>query len=439
MNTKWWHLAAFVVIVLSVAILLHPTKYRAGWMHLRGGELRKAIDELRQVYKENQRNYRAIKYLAQALEQKGNYDEAGGYLDKLLELKPREDHYKEAVRFYTWNLMPQKAKLTYRKWLDYRRARGKSFDDEDGERMVNDLYAYYLMDQEYKDAIDMLKIRQEIDDENRESLDNDLITLHEYIGDMDATLAILEKVLERNVKNTYALEKFMRLAAFSGKQDLAEKYLAQNIKENPDNDESWERMIRFASAERKDYERADKWYTKWLERKPEDANLMKKYINWLMGTDQQKKAITYMEKNDMQDMKDDYFKKTLEDLYIWNNVKPKLLVIYQERFKKNPHDKENADNLLALLIEFKKFDEAKEVLQRLATIYPKIYAQQLVDLYDLQDDDASAIAALEKAVHRSGDPELLKRLGERYLWSTPKAKAKKQTLDSSEQSDKLQQ
>ncbi len=426
MRTKWWHIALFALIMIAAAAALHPTKLRSGWMLVKGGKIHDAIRQIAAVHEKNPENYRAIKALAQAKEETGETGEAALLYEQLLKRKPIDDNFREVVRFYTWNLEPAKALGTYERWFGFRKEKGISFDDDDGRKMVRDLYAQYLIDKDIKRAIDMLKVERALQPDQARVLDNDLVVLYEKMGDLDTTIAELEKILRTDRTNVYALGKFAQIAKLGGKTDVARAFLVKDIERNPTERAAWDRMITF-ETECGNYRDADAWYKKLLAMNVNDTALKKRYVGWLLATEQQHEAVGYLESLPPEDARDPYFNTTLVQLYEWLNMKGKLLPIYAERFARNPYDRDNAQKLVWLLYDAKKYGMLTRVLSRLASRYPKNkeYARMLVDAYDAQGDAARGTAQLEKAARKSNDPALLKELGERYLWtgSRPRATA----------------
>ncbi|MFA4873957.1 MAG: tetratricopeptide repeat protein [bacterium] len=422
MGTKLWHIALFAVIVLAVAAIMHPTNFRTAWMYLGSGRVNDAILKLSKIYERNPKDYRTIKMLAEALEQEGRVDEAERLYARLIEIKPREDNFKELVRFYTWTEQPGKAKGALERWLDFRQTQKLSFSDDDGKLMLGDLYAYDLLYQEYAKAIKVLQMRREVEPKEARAIDDDMIALYETVGDLSSTAALLQKMLEANDRNTYALEKFMQIAKASGKTDVVLKYLTKNIAESPQDQNVWQRVITFETRSG-DLGSANEWYKKWLTNEPSNSKLRKKYVEWLLSTDQQKVAIAFLEDLTRGKEVDPYYSDTLTKLYEWNGVKDKLVPIYLARFEKDPSDRENARKLVWLLNDMKRYADAEKVLRRLTDIYPgnREYSKMLVDLYDAQNKPGSAIAELEKLTQNNDDPKLLKSLGEHYLWSSGKS------------------
>ena len=429
MNVKWWHIMIFVAVILAVAAILHPTKLRMGWMYLHSGQAYEAIKKLEEAYEKDPSNYRALRAYAGALESAGMTDEAEEAYARLIEIKPREDHFQEVVRFYSWMENPRKRKEVLEKWYKHRTTLEKGFEDEEGLRILNNLYAHYLMDQEYEQALAILKELRMIDPKNRKKINNDLITIYEKTGDVDGTMTHLEVVMEEDPDNAYALEKFVQLAMLSDRKGDAEGHLAKNVERHPDDEAAWQRIINF-ETNMKDYEAANMWWKKRLVRKPSDAKLGKSYFDWLLATEQQDLAISYIEGLPKKTRDEPYYRDMLLKLYEWNQETGKLIPIYRANFRANPRDRENAQKLIWLLYDHKEYSELEGVLKKLNEIYPanKEYAIQLADVQDLRQEDAAAIKTLERAARDTDDNEILKRLGERLLWSsgdtTPQAPAK---------------
>ncbi len=424
MGTRLWHIAVFVAILLAVAAIVHPTNFRQAWMYLSSGKLHDAVVKLNKIYKKNPDDYRTIKMLATALEEEGNVDQAERLYAELIKIKPRDDNFKEVVRFYIWTLQPGKAQQACREWLDFRLKNGISLDDEDGKQMLSDLYAYDLLYEDYKEGIKVLYLLRDVEPKEAGWINDDLISLYEMSGDFDSTVSFLENILKQDPKNIYALEKFLQLAKTSGKIDIAKGYLEKDIRENPSDAKVWNRLIDF-DARTGDLNAANGWYVKWLDLAPNDWARKKRYINWLMATDQQKTAIAYLEGLDASRLSDPWFMKTLIDLYEWNNDKKKLAPIYEARFERNPGDRANAEKLIWLLNDLKEYAREERVLKRLVEFSPgnREYETMLMNFYEGRNDSAAALPLLKKLATSTNDPALLKRLGEYYMWNAGKKPA----------------
>ncbi|MFH1653657.1 MAG: tetratricopeptide repeat protein [Pseudomonadota bacterium] len=427
MSLKSWYIALFVLLILIVGVILHPSKMREGWMLYKSAKVHEAIEKFKTILTEEPDNYRAINMLAKSLENIGETEEAGRYFEKLLTLKPSDENFKEVVRFYTWTEQPDKTKKAYEGWYDYRTKSGISFDDEDGKQILNDLYGFFLMDQKYKSAIDVLQRQKRYKPEEIKTIDNELLILYEKSGDLNTTIALIEKVLQADSENIEALEKYMSLAKISGRGKSLEKILEKNINKNPKDTKEWERMIEYKTMA-KEYDDADKWFKKWIKREPGNLELKKNLIEWYVGTEQQKRAMGYIE--DLlakSKIEDPYYLKMLSELYKWNDVKEKLLPIYLKEFYANPATFEDKDELVYILLELKKYDVAKGVLTTLTEMMPKNkeFAIDLAALYDMEGNTDAAIAVIEKCAKSTNDPAMYLDLGERYVWAGQMEKANK--------------
>lgn len=414
MGIKWWHVAVFVAVIIIIAALLHPTRLRMGWMFVKSGRAVEAIEKLTHIFEKDPGNYRALKYLAEALEKAGRPEEAKKMYENLLKVKPREENFREVARFYMWNGKREDAKWAYGKWFDARREKRTSFSDDEGQEILDNLYALCLEFKDHKKAIEVLEIRKEQNPGIASTIDNDMITLYEMTGDLDATMAEIERVMGRDKENTFAVDKYLMLAPVAGKAEEAKGYLIRMMNEDPGNAKKRKQFIDY-ETNLKDYASANEWYRKWIAASPGDRRLQKEYLDWLLATEQQKEAISFIEglpEDRREDLKD-----TLVELYEWNNMKDKLVEPYYERFRENPSDQENAKKLVWLLIDLKQDKRAAEVLKRLVESYPSNpeYAAMLADIYDSEGRTSDSISTLERAVDKKKDPKLMKRLGELYL------------------------
>jgi len=431
-RVKWWHIILFAFVVTAITSLLCPTRFRTAWMIHRSEMVHDAVDELKEMYNKKEGDYRTIRMLAMSQENLGNTEEAEKLFEELIEAKPMDKHFKELARFYTRTEQPKKAKSAYERWLIFRKMGEVDLGDPDGKKILNNLYAYYLADQEYKKAIEMLELKKEYDPEKSNIIANDLITLHERSGDLKQTIEHLEKALDKDINNQFALDKYIQLAIVGNKRDRAEKYIKKYMAANPEDREAWKKLLTL-HMNAGDIEAANAWYIEWLKKQPNEMKRRKEYVKWLLGIDQQKLAMAYLESLPLEDIKDPYFSDTLMNLYEWNDVKHKLVDKYIERFNENPGDQENAKKFYKTLIDLKRYNEAERVILRLTKLYPanEEYAKMLIDAYDLRGDEDAAIEALEKITKKSDNPKLLKALGERYMWrsySKPKPVAVKRDI-----------
>lgn len=418
METRLWHIALFFAVVVAIAAVLHPTHFRMGWMYLRSGELSKAARVLKQVYEKDPEDYHAMRWLAEALEREGDVTQAREYYEKLVRVRPCNESFRELVRFYTWTLQPERAKDAYERWMDMRLATDEGFDDEDGRQMLHDLYGYDLTYQDYEKAISVLKLLMQVEPSERDVLENDLIELSALTGDLKMTMQLLSQRLDEQPGDASALDRMMQLAPFAGASELAREYLVRDVDAFPDNPKSWERIIAF-ELKLGDQQAANGWYAKRLSMSPEDWALKKQYVSWLLATEQQKRAIAFIEGLARAKRSDPFYQKTLTQLYEWNGEKAKLVPIYQARFDRNPRDRKNAMDLIWLLDDLKRYEEEETVLKKFVATSPSDdrAVKMLLDFYEARGDSAAAIDLLEKRARGRKDPALLKRLGELYLWS----------------------
>lgn len=417
MGTKRWYIILFVVIVLAVAAALHPTQYRSGWMLLRSGRIGEAMKRFVTVAHENPRDYRSMRLLASALEEQGRVDEAGEYYERVVALKPNDLNYRDLIRFYTWTQQPREALRAMEQWYAYRRQGKMSFRDEEGRRLLEALYAAEVLFQNYRKAIEVLSTYQQEIPSEAAAVESDIVELYEKDGDMSTAATYFEGVLAQDPENAFVLEKFAEIAPLCGKGAIARALLLGSWEKHPQDERLWNRLLDF-EARAGDLTAVRKLYLERIEAHPGNDQLRRGYVEWLIGTDQQKAAIAYIE-GMARIVPDPSYHETLIQLYEWNNAKDKLLPIYRDRFQRNPDDRGNARKLISILTDARQYGEAEQVLRKLTSRFPRDreYDQMLIDLYDAQGKPGAAINALERAVRVSDDPRLLKQLGERYLWS----------------------
>ena len=287
MKIKLWHMIVFVMIILAIAAMLFPTTMRTAWMLKEGDKVEEAIAKVMVIYKKNPKHYRAVRTLAQSFEKIGKVDEAKRYYKELLELKPNDRNFKETIRFYSWTEQPEMAMETYRRWYTYRLNNKKKFKDKEGKKILIDLYAYDLMYKDYDEAIGILKERLESEPKDAKQIKFDLLTLYERTGNLKDVVAMFEEELKKDPDNLYILNRFAQIAHLAGKEEEVARLLAENIERNPGNVESWKGMINFR-ADAKEYDKANDWYLKMLSRFKNNKKLQKKYLEWLMTTNQGK-------------------------------------------------------------------------------------------------------------------------------------------------------
>lgn len=417
MGTKRWHLILFVAIVLAVAAALHPTRYRSGWMFLRSGKIGEAIKRLSIVSQKDPHDYRAMRMLAQALEEEGRTGEAGELYERAVALKPSESGFQELVRFYTWTQQPQEARRAAWRWYEHRQRERRPFRDEVGRQLLEDLASAEMLSQDYPKAIEVLTTYQKAFPAEAASIEGDLIGLYEKSGDVEATASYLEGVLADDPDDTYALETFVEIAPLCRRSEVARGYLVRDLERRAGDEQAWNRLLDF-EVRTGDLGAARRMYQKKIEAEPQDDRLRRGYVQWLIGTEQLEAAIAYLE-GISGTAPDPSSRETLIQLYEWTGAKDKLLPIYRERFQRNPSDRKNAEVLVWALTDARHNEEAERVLQRLVGLFPRDreYARMLVDLYEARGDSSGAISALEKSARATDDPKLLKRLGEHYLWN----------------------
>ncbi len=419
MGFKSWYIVVFVLALLAAAVLLHPSKTRQGKMLAKSGEVEQAIASFREALKEKPNDPRTIKEMAKTLEAAGKTQEAEKLFKKLLTLDPSDETYKEVKRFYTWTEQPKKAKQVSQTWYSYREQHNKGFKDEKGRGLLKDLYGYYLTDQQYNSAIDVLKKRrrQGKNPEEIQKIDGDLMLLYEKQGDLDTTIALLEKILREDSHNREALNKYASLSGISGKKANLEKILEKNINDNPNNLKAWNELIEFQTKE-KEFDRANTFFEKMMARFPANEEIENKYIEWFIGTEQHRTAIAYLEQRYEQDPLNPNYRKNLIQLYEWNDMTDEVLPFYLEDFRENPRSFEKSKEMAWILYDKGEHKTAKDVLGQLIQIHPRDvdYALMLISIYDMEESPGRAIPIMEKIVEYNKDPEFMLDLGERYLW-----------------------
>lgn len=426
MRIKWWHIAIFISIIIAIALVLHPTKLRTGWMLHESEKTLEAIEKLLEVYKKNPKNFRAIKYLASGYEKAGKIEKASEFFDKLIEVRPSDQYFNEVTRFYAWAALPKQELKAYEKWYNSRIKNRKYFNDKDGRYILQQIYAFYLFYQDYEKAINILKERRKVEKNKLRQLNNDLVTLYERTGQLRETIDLLEVLIEKDPKNKYAFKKFLNLAPIAEKTDIAEKLLRKRLERDPKDPDIWTEYINF-ELRIKNFNKANELYLAWMETRPCDKDIQKNYLNWLIAHNEQKVAIAYIENMPKNMLMDKYYTQTLFQLYEWNSVKEKLLPVYLRKFQENPRDKENTKKTIGLLYDLKLFKTLKKVLIKLLTIYPydKEYTLELLGIYDTEKNTSAAIALLKDLAFKLNDPNLLFDLSERYLWANDNESAKK--------------
>ena len=419
MKIKLWHILVFVGVIILIALILRPGRLRTGWMYTASGRPAEAVAKFMQLYDEDPQNNRALALLARSLEENGQTAEAEKRYEQLIKLKPKDRYFKELVRFYAWSEQPVKLKGAYARWRQFRLDNDKSFNNKDGRKMLAELYGYDLLYQDYEEAIKILKQQREIESSRREEIDTDLITLYELTGNAEATIAQIQQVLKEDPENAYALDKLVELAPIVGKGALAEEILTKNIERDPKNANAWQRLIAFQTDNKK-LDEATATFKKWLDANPDDKELQRTYLDWMLATSQDHRAKSYLPSIDRSGEYEDYYERTLIDLYEWTADEAAMFGIYQQRFQENPRNRHNNKQLLDAMWGLKRYDVGEQVLRKLVDIYPNDpqYALMLDDVLAIQNKEQEALQVLERTAKESKDPALLKRLGQRYMWST---------------------
>jgi tetratricopeptide (TPR) repeat protein len=419
MKIKLWHILAFVAVVILVAVILRPGKLRTGWMYTESGRPGEAVAKFMELYEKDPQNNRALALLARSLEENGQTAEAEKRYEQLIKLKPKDRYFQDLVRFYAWSEQPIKLKGAFSRWRKFRLENNISFGNEEGKKMLNELYGYDLLYQDYEEAIEILKQLREIEKSRRKEIDTDLITLYELTGNANATLDQIQEVLKHDPENEYALGKLVELAPIVGKTGLAEKILSDNIERNPKNASSWKRLIVFQTDNDK-LDEATATFKKWLEANPNNKELQREYLDWLLATSQDHRAKSYLLSIDRSGEYADYYQRTLEDLYEWTGDNEAMFGIYLERFQADPRNRHNNKQLLDTMYGLERYDVGEEVLKKLVEIYPNDaeYAIMLDDVLTMQNKERESLKMLERAAQETHDPKLMKRLGQRYMWSS---------------------
>lgn len=415
MQIKWWHIVIFVGTLLFVAVLLHPSQLQLGWMFKESNKIEAAIEKFKKVYIKQPENYRAAKQLAESLEVTGKTREAESMFENLIKIKPNDKNFHNIVRFYAWTQQPAKAMKMLEEWYNYRRKGNLAFTDEDGKTILKDLYGYYLLYQDYDKAAKLLQFKKSAFPEESVNINYELINAYEKAGDLGATVGLLEEMLSVYSLDEIALNKFMQIAGISKKTDAARKILIKNLNEHQDDEKSWLRIIKFETDNR-NFQTAEDWYKKWLEKEKTNEVLKRNYIKWCMTNNRQIAAIRYLEDLISSGANDQYYTDTLIKLYEWNNEKEKLLPYYLSRFEKDPRNLENSKKLVDLLSDMRKIDVLENVLGKLLELDAtnKKYILELVGIYDTQNRAKDAIALLERSVKLLSDAELFESLALHY-------------------------
>lgn len=420
MNIKWWQICIFALVVLAVAVIIFPTNFRTGWMFKESYFLDEAIQKFEQAIEEDPSNHRTIRELAQTLHLRGEIDKADDYFKRMIALRESDFNYRLLIQYYHWTEQTDRLQETYANWMKYKESKGISFDDEEGRKILRDLYSSYLQSQDYEKAIEILEqIRKTETEEEAYQNKWDLVILHEKAGHLDETTKLLQDEIVAGNNDPLYINKFLNLAKISGKVDIAKNILIREIKSEPDDENNWTKLIEFESR-LKNFSLADLWYDRWLENSPDNWTIKKNYVKWLMGQERTEKALAYLEGLLKEPAPDPYFQKTLYTLYEWHNRTDKLLPIYETEFKRNPRNQENSKKLLNLAYDSGDLALAESVLTELHRLYPgnTLYAKELAEMQMGRYDEVAAISTLEATARSVEDPAILKQLGEHYMWES---------------------
>lgn len=416
MTIRWYHILIFILLILLLAVVLHPTTFRTGWMFSKSGKPLEAISKFEEVYKKDPSNYRAMHFLARSYEELGDPKQASLFYEKLVKTKPSDSNFKELVRFYTWTNQPDARLKAYEEWYKFRRDSKKTVTDRAGKKLLTELYSAYMLAQNYDKALEIFTLRRNADPEYAQKSSDEYLSLIEKTGNADSIISAIEDILKKNPSDVFAISKLLDVAVASGKKALAEQILAGNITDRPNDPNTWRTLIDFETR-LKDYKTANDWYVKWLASEPDNWPLKKKYVYWMLGTEQQKAAINYIEALLQTKPADPFYFDTLVSLYEWNSMDAKLLPIYMSRFNDDPANKENAEKLLWTSVVMKRYDIATSVLGKLMAMYPndRKYVMAMLSIISLSKNPTAMIDFLERHPMTNRDPELLKLLGQQYL------------------------
>lgn len=415
MNIKWYSIIVFMLIILGIAVALHPTRLRTGKLLIESGRVKEAIGTLMNIYRDDPDNYRAIQALAPALEQVGDIDMLKGLYNKLVDLKPKDDSFRELIRFSQWNNDPEGVRRGYDKWFEFRRKNGNRFDDDDGRDIIENLYFLCIQSKDYAKAVELADYKKKLDPSISQIIDNDKIELYEKAGDLKGVIDHLEQMLKNDGSNEYALDKYLQLAPAANKQSEARSYLAGMVKKNPRDSKLRLKLIDF-DTRAMDYDSAKSEYLDWIAVSQNDIPVIEGYLEWLLSVEKQDLAIEYIEKLNPQ-LRTQNMKNTLVQLYEWNGMRDKLVGPYLERWRSNPSNSRETKDLVWMLIDLNRFDDVETVLKKMHGLYPNDvdYAQMLSNLYQQRKKIDESISTLEPAAKKKEDPKLLKQLGELYL------------------------
>lgn len=428
MKIKWWHTVVFFVIIALVAVLVHPSKFRVGLMLKHSARLEQAVEKFKDIYHKHPDNYRAAKQLANTLEDLGSTEEAATLYEKSLQLKQSDAYFDDVARFYEWTHNRPKEVEIYEKWFKWRDDHNKGFSDDYGKKVLENLYAHYLLDKNYDGAIKILDMKREIDPQKADVYEQEMAYLYEQKGDRENAVKLFEMSLKRKPWNRELLFKLLNLIPTGSSSEFVKERLLANVKKAPEDDKNWQYLIYYATRVG-DIEAGDKAYDEWMGYKPNDIALKKEYFNWLIGVDKQKKAIGLLEKylSDNPENKDPYFFTTLVKLYEWNNMYDKLYTVYMGNFQRDPSNRVNTKKLVDLAFYFKKTADLHLILNKLLAIapYDNEYVKYKLDLFYTENNSAGAIELLENVVKKNPNPMFKKTLAELYVWNGQPRKARK--------------
>lgn len=419
MGTKWWHIAIFVAIMLVAAAALHPTQTRLGAILVGSGRAADALRYLLASYTRNPRNPRTIRALAAAQEETGSPDEARKLYEQLAQIRPQDSSFRDLARFASWTRDPALAFRAYFSWFSFRRSHGKGFNDDDGNEILETLYNLSVQTKEYRTAIEILREQRRQHPQEKVAFDNDIMVFTERTGDQPAMWNAIQEALADDPHNSFALDKIAELGPLLGHREEAQRVLEQDMETSANDKVARARLTGFF-AQTKQTAAATRWYQRWVAASPDDRALRKEYLDWLLGSDQQRLAIRFLESLPAADRAAPDVQKMLLNLYEWNDVKEKLVAPYRARVEANPKDRETAKKLLWILTDLKRPSEVEALLKELLKRSPddREYTKMLLELYASQDRTGEEIALLERMrrTKENRDPKLLKHLGELYLW-----------------------
>lgn len=458
MEIRWRNIIFFLCLLIVIAIIVHPSKFYLGWRLVKSGRISEGIKGLQEASDKFPKSLRITKALAETAARIGLNDEAERQYEHLLELQPRDEYFLDAIRFYQWIRHPQEELKMLKRWYAFRLKEGSGFDDVAGDNLIDRYYNLSINAKDFQSAIMILKDRLKIqnnfwhemekdilasflldldtktknisdytviyDDEVtivgrelRRDLEDDLLSLLEQTGNLTEALALTKKKLRENREDFVALEKFAEIAPLVGQVKEAEYLLRNRANSDPEDITARVRYINFLEQQGNTTQIFSA-YRSWIPKYPHNSELVDEGIGLFTAYGNGLELISILEQLPLSERSRPDVGEYLVMLYEQNDLKDKLAEELLARFHKHNGTPDELERLGWLLIDLKRYEEARQILEKIVTLFPansQIFSM-LVEVNDRLGNFREGNKILEDSARDMSDPDIMKTLGKRLLW-----------------------